>query len=382
MRILFAILLLWFAGLGAAAQFAKIAVPFGQMRNLYPEVGAELGWLLSLISLLGAAFGVVAGSVVGNLGARRVLLGGLFLGGLLSFWQASFPAFPLMLLTRLGEGASHLAIVVAAPTLIAQISPDRFRGMAMTLWSTFFGVSFALVAWVVLPLTGSLEILFIAHGGFMLAIAAAVPLLVAEPETRVAGESWNTELAQRHWRAYQSPHISAPGAGWLFYTLTFVSLLAILPERLPVEHRAMAVGLMPLLGIATSLLLVSALLRQMGSIPIVILGFGLSLGIVLLNLISDQQLVLAILLFAALGLVQGASFASVPELNHTLPDQALAYGLLAQTGNLGNLLGTPILLAVAGMGGDVSLFLAIALIYAAAICAHLLLARRRKTLET
>ena len=48
----------------------------------------------------------------------------------------------LMLLARVIEGASHLAIVVAAPSLITQLSQPRYVGAAMTLWSTFFGVSF------------------------------------------------------------------------------------------------------------------------------------------------------------------------------------------------------------------------------------------------
>ena len=53
----FMVLVLWLAGLGAAAQFAKIAVPFSSVRALFPEAGADIGWLLSFISLLGIFFG-------------------------------------------------------------------------------------------------------------------------------------------------------------------------------------------------------------------------------------------------------------------------------------------------------------------------------------
>jgi hypothetical protein len=45
------------------------------------------------------------------------------------------------------EGLSHLAIVVSAPTLIAQLSTvTRHQGKALTLWGTYFGVAFAGVA--------------------------------------------------------------------------------------------------------------------------------------------------------------------------------------------------------------------------------------------
>lgn len=54
---------------------------------------------------------------------------------------------------------------------------------------------------------------------------------------------------------------------------------------------------------------------------------------------------------ATLGLVQGACFAAVPQLNQCAAQQAQAYGAMAQTGNLGNTLGTPILLAVLGGAG-------------------------------
>jgi len=51
-----------------------------------------------------------------------------------------------MLASRLLEGLSHLAIVVSAPTLIAQLTPQRHQGMALTLWGTYFGVAFAVIA--------------------------------------------------------------------------------------------------------------------------------------------------------------------------------------------------------------------------------------------
>ncbi len=377
----FQVFLLWFAGLGAAAQFAKIAVPFGQVRDAFPAAGDDIGWLLSLISLVGAVLGVVAGDVVQRFGARRILIAGLLLGGTISLWQASLPPFAMMLASRLLEGFSHLAIVVAAPTLIARVSAPQHVGLAMTLWSTFFGVSFALVAWVVLPLLGAsgIAVLFAGHGGLMLAIALLVTLAVAEqPHDSGPGHAPASGIIATHARAYLSPRIAAPAAGWLFYALTFVSLLALLPETLPREEAAWAAGLMPLVSIATSLLAVPLLLRRLSSVAIILLGFALAVPLVALGGILDQPLVFAIALFAALGLVQGASFAAVPELNTSASDQALAYGLVAQTGNCGNLLGTPLLLAVLGTQGTGGMYVLPAALYLLGILAHLILAHRRR----
>ncbi|MDV7142148.1 MFS transporter [Tropicimonas sp. TH_r6] len=374
------VLLLWFAGLGAAAQFAKIAVPFAQVRAAYPETGDEIGWLLSLISLVGAVLGVVAGDLVRRFGERRLLIAGLLLGAAISLWQASLPPFPLMLASRLLEGFSHLAIVVAAPTLISRISHARFIGAAMTLWSTFFGVSFALVAWVALPLLGDggIPTLFASHGGFMIAIAALVALSIPEQARETGPDALPASgIIATHVKAYLSPHIAAPAAGWLFYTLTFVSLLALVPETLAPKDAAWAAGLMPLVSIAVSMLTVPILLRRVSGVSVTMLGFALAMPLVALAGLLDQPLVFAIALFAALGLVQGASFAAVPELNPDPGDQALAYGLLAQSGNCGNLLGTPILLAILGAQGPGGMYLSVVAIYLGGFLAHLLLAQRR-----
>jgi len=60
------------------------------------------------------------------------------------------------------------------------------------------------------------------------------------------------------------------------------------------------------------------------------------------------------ILSGALGIVQGASFAAIPELNPTAEGRAKAAGAVAQLGNLGTTTGTPVLaalLAAAGPGG-------------------------------
>lgn len=383
LRTVFAVLVLWLAGLGAAAQFAKIAVPFSSIRALYPESGGELGWLLSLISLLGVIFGMATGVIVSKFGCRQLLILALMLGAAVSFWQATLPGLPLMLASRVIEGASHLMIVVAAPTLIAQVSADRYRGLAMTLWSTFFGVSFAIVAWIGLPLveTYGLSGLFFSHGLLMSVVAGLLVVNLAPHGIAPAfsdvpihgGMIWS-----RHIAAYRTPSISAPAIGWFFYTLTFVALLAILPDLLPDESRQRVAGLMPLASIAVALLVVSPLLTILSATTIVMVGF-LMAGAVLVLLMAGMPMSHAcITLFAVLGLVQGATFAAVPELNRTVEAQALSNGAIAQMGNLGNTLGTPVLLLIQSQSGITGMLFAILAIYVAGWFAHFVLAHLRR----
>ncbi len=382
-RTILQVMLIWFAGLGAATQFAKIAVPFSDVALLYPNNAAVIGWLLSIISLMGAALGAMSGAITARIGPSRLLLSGLVLGGALSLMQASLPGFQLMLLSRVIEGLSHLAIVVAAPTLIAQITTGRARYNSMVLWSTFFGVAFALNAWVGLPIVDrfGLPAYFALHGGLMLLIALLIALSNLKSDMgQTEGIGWAlSAFLDVHIRTYRSPFISAPAIGWFFYTLTFVSLLAILPGRLPEGQGASIAALMPLAGIVLSWLLVPLLLIVLSCVSVVNLGFTLGIVTIIALFLGAPLAFGCIALFAVLGLVQGGSFAAVPELNDTTEAQSLSYGAIAQMGNAGNLLGTPVLLAILLGVDEAGMFVAVAAFYSIAIIAHLLLARRRKS---
>lgn len=380
LRALILILLLWLSGLGAAGQFAKIAVPLGEFGALYPGAGPGLGWLLSLISAVGIFLGLTAGILAVKFGYTRLLILALLLGAVVSVWQAQLPSFASMLVSRLVEGFSHLVIVVVAPTLIAQFCTERFRGMAMALWSTFFGVSFAVVAWGGGALISAYGLggLLLVHGIFMGVLAGLLllafrafdlPIPTSDASLSVAG------ILRQHVQAYRSPRISAPAFGWLFYTLTFVSILAILPSILPADVNL--IGLLPLLSIASSLVLVSYFLTLTSAVNIVIGGFMLAAMTLLLTFLGLPARFAFMGLFVVLGLIQGASFAAVTQLNASTNDRALANGAMAQMGNLGNTLGTPMLLVVLGHFGMSGLLVTICGLYIAGAAAHLFLLRRR-----
>jgi len=379
-------LVLWVAGLCAAAQFAKMGLFLPELRQLYPEAGVATGFLITLISLVGALLGLVAGLLVGRIGARRVLLGGLLTGSVISLVQSTYLPLGLLLASRIVEGFSHLAIVVAAPTLMARYCSDRLRAAAMTLWGTFFGVSFALTASLGLPLVEAhgIHALFFAHALILGITTALVVLLVPKLEAVASDKTRShqpysfADLFQRHKQAWLSPYIAAPAAGWLFYTITFVALLAILPGLMPLDQRAFVASAMPLASIFSSLTLGTALLLRFPAVHVVNIGFIAALCLALLFLFGTYEALIGVLLFSALGLVQGASFAAIPQLNTTASDQALAYGTLAQAGNIGNLCGTPLLLFLINHAGTTAMIALVVTCYAMAICAHLSFDRRRK----
>ncbi len=375
---------LWVAGLCAAAQFAKVGVIFPDLMKLYPNAGAASGFLVSLLSFIGMVLGLVAGMLVARFGYRRLLLGALLLGAAISAFQASLPSFQLMLTSRLIEGASHLIIVVAAPTLIAQLSSDRHRAAALTLWGTFFGVAFALVAWFGLPLVKAQgpASLFRVHALAMLLIAGVLFVMLPHDEAANTKRAAFTLIAisKRHLQTYASAFISAPSLGWLFYTLSFVSLLTLLPSFVAEEHRAFVIGAMPLASIASSLTIGVFLLRYLPAIQVVITGFVASALCSALLWFLPGSVPVCIGLFACLGLVQGASFSAVPELNPSADARAYANGAMAQMGNFGNLSGTPLLLLLLTAMGFNGLILFAITCYGAGIAVHVVLTWRRQRL--
>ncbi len=376
------IFLLWLVGLVAAGQFTKISVPFEQFIQAYPNEGDGVAWLLTIISLFGAVFGMVAGVFVARFGAVRLLWLAMVFGGLISLWQSLLPSFSIMLLSRFLEGASHLVIVVAAPSLIVQIGGARLARWGMTLWSTFFGVCFVLTAgfaYLFFPKYG-LGAFLAVHGVMMLSLM--VVLMVMFRLWNVRSDRSGSPLHMRqafswHVEAYTSPAVSAPALGWLYYTLTFVSLITVLPTLVAPSVREFFVSAMPFIGIASALLIAPFFIRKYGSVPTIIIGFVISALMAFLTIFGFGIIWFSIAIYAGLGLVQAASFASVPELNSTVEAQARAYGALAQMGNLGNLLGAPLLFWILTRFGVEAMFLFVCLIYALGAVTHWILATKR-----
>lgn len=368
---------LWLMGLGAAAQYGKISVVFDRLPEMFPGAGAGVAWAVSLVGFVGILFGVVAGVLAARIGLRRALLGGCLAAAALSLYQATAPAFVPFLFSRVAEGVAHLAIVVAAPTLIAQVTAPRGRGFALTLWGTFFGVAFAVLAWAGLPLVARFGVpaLFLAHGLYMAAMSAILwPLL---PPDGVPAVAARTDPVAAHLAVYRSPRIAAPALGWLFYTLVFLSTLTLLPLHVAEGLRGPVQGAMPLISIVASMTLGVWLLGRMSSVRVIEAGFLTGAVLLVLLAIWPGQPVVCLVFAAALGLVQGASFAAVPELNPSGADQARANGGLAQMGNLGNTLGTPVFAALLAWPGYGAMVLCAALVLGCGFVVHRWLARRR-----
>ncbi|SFA76247.1 Cyanate permease [Poseidonocella pacifica] len=378
------ILLVWLAGLGAAAQFGKVAVALHVWGAQYPVSPSGLGFIVSSVGLCGLVFGVAAGVIVDRFGLRRSIVLGLATGGLLSLLQASLPPYPVLIGLRLVEGAAHLLIVVAGPVLMSAHASERARPAAMTLWSTFFGVSYMLVAFISVPVVARFGPggLLVGHGIYMLVMAAILWRAMPVPIPRERAPALTvSEWVEVHRRIYRSPWISAPGLGFVFYTLMYVAALAFLPGFVSEPIRPAMASVMPLASIALSLTAGIFVLRFLEPIRVVQLGFALVAMSTIPLLLADTDkgfFLAAVLLMSVSAFCAGGSFASLASLNTDLTDRAHATGALAQMGNVGTSTGAPILawlIATYGLNGFVGFTLFLSL---AGILMHGWLARRRR----
>ncbi len=383
MRAILTILAIWAAGLGAAAQFGKISILYADLEAHYAGAGAVgIGLMVSVVGMVGLVFGTSAGLAVARVGPRRAMLWALALGAVVSLVQSVLPPYPVMMLSRVLEGVSHLTIVVVGPTSIAMAAPKRLQGAAMTLWSSFFGLTYAALAWFAPALVAAKgdAALFLGHAGWMVACLGMLALLMpADPQIRVA-KSDQGILAQ-HLAIYASPFLAAPAMGFLCYTVTYVALLTLLPAVVTPGWGGFIAVAMPLVSIGVSLTLGVWLLSFMPAVRLVQAGFGVgivaSLGLRACWDTGLAEAVFALGLAAAVGIVQGASFAALAQLNPLAEDRARAAGAIAQLGNLGTTTGTPLLALILTWAGATGLMLFLVAFFALGIAVHAVQARRR-----
>lgn len=371
---------LWGAGILAGGQFAKVSVTLPELQTLYPRQADQIAWLLTLVSVVGALLGGVAASLANRLGLRHALIVSLVLAGALSLWQATYPSYALMAFSRLAEGVTHLGIVVTAPALMAEVSSDRWRGATMALWSTFFGVSFALFGWFGIPFVSATGVggLLQLHGICLLLIAVLVGLLIWGHRASDVPSAAPQSVKRATWVAFQDASVVWSGIAWLFYTLTYLALLTILPVQLSEELRPQITTAMSLIGVASGLLVVPAALMCVRATRLVIAGFLLAILVLAISAWT-KPIVLSISLFAILGIIQSGTFAAVAELNDASDRRTLGYGAIAQTGNIGNLIGTPLMLVILEVFDLGTVLATTCVIYGVGVGTLWALARRLRT---
>lgn len=340
------IALLYAIGVLAAAQMGVVPPLVPSLQHDLGLSLAEAGMAVSIITLMGALFGLPAGRWCDTAGHARALGIGLLIMAAASMLCAAAQDAMTLLAARALAGVGYLLVVVAAPSLMAGVAQPRHHAYALSLWGTFVpagialggvvGASFAAAGWRTLVVIDGAALAVAAVAAFL-----AVPATAARPpEERPAS---------------LEPLAKALPLSFAFFcfALLFLALAGLLPTYL-IESRDLATtdagrlaGIAAGFGIAGSLAAAGILRRGVAPARLIAVGLLSSTALADLSFVGALPVPLAVigftLAYALGGVVPAATFASVPTLAGGLGGVGLINGLLAQTGSLGSLAGPPAL---------------------------------------
>jgi MFS transporter, DHA1 family, inner membrane transport protein len=134
-----------FAGIIAAGQVGKLPPALPPIRA---ELGLDLvtaSWLASLFSATGMVTGVFLGAVADRFNHWRLAIGGLALIAVSGLCGAISVTAAQLIITRFFEGVGFLAVVIAAPSIIANATSGRTRSVALGLWPGYMPAGISLM---------------------------------------------------------------------------------------------------------------------------------------------------------------------------------------------------------------------------------------------
>jgi cyanate permease len=138
----------------ATALFAGIiaAGHVGKLPPALPSIRAKLGldlvtasFLASLFSATGLVTGIFLGAVADRFNHWRLAIGGLALMAVSGLCGAISATAAQLMVTRFFEGVGFLAVVIAAPAVIAHASSGRERSVALGLWPSYMPAGLSLM---------------------------------------------------------------------------------------------------------------------------------------------------------------------------------------------------------------------------------------------
>jgi predicted MFS family arabinose efflux permease len=344
----FIVIILWLAGIAAAMQFAKFSFAFDFLKSQYNVSPFWIGLSLSIVGLIGLIFGITVSIYSSKIAQNKILLFSLLLGVLISFIQALNPSFPIVFISRILEGVSHLGIVVSAPIIMILLSSEKHHSIVMGLWSSFFGIAFSVTAWAGKPIMKlySVSGLFFVHAILLFVIFLILFFTIRKIDIP-HNENSKISFLTAHIKVYSNWRALSPGVLFFFHTFMYIALFTFLPRLSENENtQNLLLVVLPLIsiigtmiaGITSQYFVSPAKLSILAYVSLLVLIFVIKLSFDNNTLFVVVSMVL--ILFS--GIIQGSVFSLIPCISLTTEDQTNANGAVAQLGNLGSTLGSPI----------------------------------------
>ena len=349
--------------LGAISSFyiGKVPPALPQMREELNLSLVTAGWVVSIFNVLGLVIGIGAGFLADRFGPARLITAAVLVMAFGSLLGGLADTSPLLLISRIFEGAGYATILVSAPALIAHMSTAGDRQTAVSLWSSAppSGITLGVVIAPLILDPFGWRGLWMATA-FMSLIALVIFYFMV-----LRNLSPHLPRVQNFWGDVRST--ATRPAPWLlaacFMTYTFQWMVVVvwLPTFL-VEERATTLGLAAVLtGLVIAInipgnILGSWLIHK-GTPRWVMLVTGTSVMgstsfVIFFDHLPDVLRYGLVLAFSFFGGIQPASLVSGPTVHSPSPAQiGMTNGFMYAGSHAGQLLGPPLIAIVVTMMG-------------------------------
>ena len=333
------------------------------------------GFAVSCVMLPGALAGWSFGTLVESFGAKRVALAGLALAACASLAGGFATSFSLLIALRITEGFGYTFLVVAATVIVAQLGAGQ-GALALSVWSSFAPIGFALGQWAASYATdpSPLQAIGAVHAVTLAAAAIAVHYCVKN-DARPRQASSSRE-ALRHLPAQRAALAFGGVCAVLLAAVALAPVVLAAAAGRPVAQIASLTALAALPSIVGRIAPGWVLERGVPALTVFLAASVLAAASIAGALIAPVPLWLALALFAVFqisaGALPGVLSAMMPHVAPTPAQLGTVSGMCSQAVNIGNLLGPPLALAVYASAGAAA---AIVLLVALLACSLLAVAR-------
>lgn len=359
----------WWAVLVLVSCGAVVAFQVGKAPPSLPSLRTDLhltltqaGWTVSLLSVLAATCGVAIGLLAPSIGAGRMALAGLLLGGAASVAGSQATDATSLLAFRAVEGCGFIAALVAMPTLILRRSADRDVRFAMGLWSTYMpaGAATMMAAASLILAEHSWRAVWMAAGVAVLGAGAAVAVVLKATATP-SPPTASTSLVGNISDTARTPGPWLLGACFGLYNGPWFVVAGFLPTLLidrygmSQTHAALATAAVAAANIVGNLGAGYVLSRGVHRSTLVCFALATmalaSLGVFLDIVPVAGRLAGAVLFSMVGGLIPGALFSAAPAAAPRPELLPAVNGMMLQGSNIGSVFAPPIAAWLVGIGG-------------------------------
>jgi len=350
------ILIIYLLGVFAASSISQVVPIVGDIARFFHAPRQQVGWVISVPSAIVAIGALMIGFVVDRVGDKPLILVGAILLILGDIGAVLADSMNVLLLMRVIEGVGYAFVAVSTVTMIARVTTGKRRVTALTLWSSFIPMSFAipLALAALLAGTGHWRWAFSGHAIVMLILGIAAFWLPGREQEASQARSAGLGAVLR------TPACWALGASFAAAAFVQTGIVSTLPQMLSSRY-GLSVGMASSVGtigmlcnvigcLAMGRLLNRGLSRMMLALGSVILTMLAGLGMYLPGMPVGLTVFLALLFFLASGLLVGL-WALLPAVAPTPASRGAASGLVTQVTIWGVLFGPPAAFAAHADGG-------------------------------